>query len=128
MTIPLSDDLFIDRQEQTTALGVSQIGRLLTDRIGLVRKYPNLMDIEQSMYPEPEGKTSDSGILDPLTSTKEEVQKVTGLTPRQQLDPSNFINLEFSHKRSEKLPKPGSRLFKSALSKLDRATYKSEWL
>lgn len=124
MTIPLSDNLFLDRQEATEALGVSQIGRLLTDRIGIVKQYPSLMDIEMSMYPPAEGsgEPEEKGILDPLTSTKEEVQKLTGLSPHQQLDPSNFLNQEFSNKRSTKLPKPGSTIFKPAL-KMDRATY-----
>lgn len=70
MTIPASDELFIDRQEQTQALGVSQIGRLLTDRIGIVKQYPNLMDIEKAMYPAPQPvvPVEEEGILDPLDS------------------------------------------------------------
>lgn len=124
MTIPLSDALFLDRSEQTDALGVSQIGRMLVDRIGIVRQYPSMMEIEQAIYPTPEARVPrEPGILDPLTSSKEEVEKVTGLKPAAQLDPSNFVNLEFSSKRSKHLSKPGSRMWKPAIPSINREDY-----
>lgn len=130
MTIPLSDELFLDRFEQTEALGVSQIGRLLTDRLGIVKQYPSLIDIESSAYPTPEGGNAfgEQGELDPLLAKPKEVEKLTGLKPSQQLDPSNLINMEFSHKRPDSLSKLGSRLFKSAVPKWDIHTYTSEYL
>lgn len=33
MTIPLSDELFIDREAQTEALGASRIGKMLESRL-----------------------------------------------------------------------------------------------
>lgn len=104
MTIPLSDDIFIDRAEQTTALGVSQIGRLLWQRIGLVRKYPNLLEYEQTAYPSPKAQVpADPPILDPMIKSD--------LPKFRNIDPSALINAEYSSKRVKQLSKPGSRLF-----------------
>ena len=42
MTIPLSDELFLDRQSQTEALGVSRIGKLFLEKIRAVESDPNI--------------------------------------------------------------------------------------